>query len=390
MEKKSPFTLYSYAFSNFLAAFGGGLILAKGMNVIGIPYLNHASILAFLIGTVLGLIFLQSIPSHFSIHFSKWFSVCGSACSFILLGIFIKFNIHEKLFSFSGIFFFILLSLRFSFWFYSRVLRAAKVAEKQQSLAWVEFGYYSGIILGLILWTFIGTNYSLVPALIIDGFLQLSAAIIDTKSAKKVLSARSEKILLENNLETERAWGTRLILSVVLLTVGVQVIIFNQTENLTQIDSAYILATFYLGAAIAAFVFKKYKFEIFWEKIIFYYPILSWQTKGAIKQVNAFLFFLLCVLSVFMMLLNIYIYLFVFAAAFFYEILALGLFDRMGQEDKNKQSKMVIRSYGLMGINSAITFWILGWISHSTYFLFILLFTCIGTTYLTLLGFKNR
>lgn len=41
---------YLFSISNLLAAFGGGLILGQGLGVIDIPYLQHGSVLAFLLG----------------------------------------------------------------------------------------------------------------------------------------------------------------------------------------------------------------------------------------------------------------------------------------------------------------------------------------------------
>ena len=81
---------YLYALSNLLAAFGGGMILGKGMGVINTSYLQGGSILAFFVGTVLGLVFLQAIPKKLSIIFARGFSIAGGFTSLILLSIFLK------------------------------------------------------------------------------------------------------------------------------------------------------------------------------------------------------------------------------------------------------------------------------------------------------------
>ena len=55
---------YFFSLSNLIAAFGGGLILGKGVGIINLPYLQGGSILAFFIGTIFGLLFLQFIPER--------------------------------------------------------------------------------------------------------------------------------------------------------------------------------------------------------------------------------------------------------------------------------------------------------------------------------------
>ena len=66
---------YLPAFSNLMAAFGGGIILGKGVGIIDSPYFHNGSILAFFIGTVLGLVFLQSIPKQISKFAAPFFAI---------------------------------------------------------------------------------------------------------------------------------------------------------------------------------------------------------------------------------------------------------------------------------------------------------------------------
>jgi len=74
-NEKISFRLF--ALSNLMAAFGGGMILGKGVKIIDTPYLQSGSLLAFFIGTVLGLVFLQSIPKKFSKFMGRLFSIFG-------------------------------------------------------------------------------------------------------------------------------------------------------------------------------------------------------------------------------------------------------------------------------------------------------------------------
>ena len=81
-----------------------------------------------------------------------------------------------------GILFFILLTIRFSLWFFSRVKRASESSGKEQSIAWVEFGYYFGMVLGLVVWKLSGFTISLIAALLLDFILQCCAGLLDIKA----------------------------------------------------------------------------------------------------------------------------------------------------------------------------------------------------------------
>ena len=75
LRKNSSFPYYLFSISNLIAAFGGGLILGKGVDVIQQPYLHGGSVLAFFIGTVLGLLFIQFIPKNLSKILAPLFSI---------------------------------------------------------------------------------------------------------------------------------------------------------------------------------------------------------------------------------------------------------------------------------------------------------------------------
>src|SRR5262245_16530583 len=142
---------YFYALANFLAAFGGGVILGKGISVLNGTMFEGGSILAFFVGTVLGLVFLQLIPKRCSVRLARWFSVGGALASLALLGVYLNFAVDGRLGGRVASCFFALLSLRFGLWFYSRVMRAGAAAGRDQKIAWVELGYYLGTSMGLVI-----------------------------------------------------------------------------------------------------------------------------------------------------------------------------------------------------------------------------------------------
>ena len=162
----------------------------RGVDIIDTPYLKGGSILAFFVGTALGLVFLKLIPKKISKPFARWFSICGGITSLILASIFLTYANNNVLSGIFAVAFFFLLSVRFAFWFYSRVIRASTVAGQQQRIAWVELGYYSGIILGLIIWKFFGIELTMDFALIIDACLQLVAGSIDLQTSR-ILTIRA-------------------------------------------------------------------------------------------------------------------------------------------------------------------------------------------------------
>jgi hypothetical protein len=382
LNKKISFRYYLFAFSNLIAAFGGGMILGKGAGIIKNHYLQGGSIFAFFIGTTLGLFFLQFIPSKFSKFIAKSFSISGGITSLILLGIYTNYSSNEQLDGYAALLFFLLLSIRFSFWFYSRVMRADSAAGKQQSIAWVELGYYIGMILGLIIWKFIDIN--IATALIIDASVQFIAGTLDFHS-------HTHEFNLENNTDStmqsttkkyDIEWGWRLACSVVFLTIAVQVVIFNLTHHISMISKnsgSYILAIFYFGVSLAAIICTKFNIYLSWKNN---HKIATICTDKARNKINLNVLLLVLVLAsaIAMAIYDAHLwllhqtnfdlistkfstyvfYLFILIAAFFYEILVLAILDKIGDEEKyTNHSGMVMRTYGLMGVGAATTLWLL-------------------------------
>ncbi|OGT38920.1 MAG: hypothetical protein A3F12_01940 [Gammaproteobacteria bacterium RIFCSPHIGHO2_12_FULL_38_14] len=403
LKTQKNFCYYLFSLSNLLAAFGGGTILGKGVGIIDIPYLQGGSILAFFVGTVIGLVFLQFIPKKISQPLARWFSICGGITSLILVILLKNFSDSEKLIGTSALIFFILLSVRFSFWFYSRVLRAANAAGQQQNIAWVELGYYSGMIIGLIIWNFLGINIAFSYALIIDALLQFSAGILDIQGNRiknnLITESKNEQIgnkaQAENKILFEPQWGWRLAISVVFLTIAAQVIIFNLAHHVAKYSGSGFLATFYFGVAVAAYVSKKYNLYLQWNTVT---HLASVYLQNSKVKFSLFSMLIGLGISIGMVVLGvdsfsldntsllvfgintntIIIYSFIFIAAFLYEIHALILLDRLGLEEKNSTySGMVMRTYGLMGIGAAISLWLLNITNSTSFGLMITLVSCL-------------
>jgi len=269
-KENSSLQYYLYSASNFLAALGGGTILGKGISILNIPSLQGGSIMAFFIGTILGLTLLQLVPEKSSKILSKWFSIAGGFSSLILLAIFENYSDRSMMFGDAAIIFFLLLSVRFGFWFYSRVLRACAAAGQKQQIAWVEFGYYSGMILGLVIWKLLNFNITIAAALLTDAFLQFLAGFLDLYANNKA-KKQNQPLIQQNSPEinnflqakkNRKIFYWSLPCAVALITIGTQVTIFSLTHYVSDYISTYILATFYLGASVGSVIFKKLNIQL--------------------------------------------------------------------------------------------------------------------------------
>lgn len=392
--KQQLIRYYLFAFANFIAAVGGGTILGKGVGIIDAPFLKSGSVLALFAGCLLGLIYLQIASKKWSATIARWFSFFGAFSSIILLYIYQTYAINGKLMAMAAVSFFVLLSLRFGFWFYSRVLRASAAAGQQQQIAWVEMGYYVGMIFGLIIWTFFGINLDLVTALIIDALLQCVAGTLDIFSNRIQVNVTTE--LSENkasdvtmSLQANNAWIWRLVMAVVFLTIAIQTIIFYSAHQVAIWFTPYILAFFYFGVSIAAYCYKKFNFQLEWitrKNHLSGFAMISSDNKKYTKKISFLFAGMLTAICTSIAVFGIIIWgwgalppiesntflqmislrevvllLFVIVAAFLYEILALAILDRIGLEEKSiKRQGMLIRAYGLMGVGGAVCLWVLG------------------------------
>jgi hypothetical protein len=389
---------YLLAFSNLLAAFGGGLILGKGIACISAEYLKSGSILAFFTGTVLGLVFLQSIPASLSKSLTRFFSFFSGSLSIILLLVFNEYSHNQVMTGYTAYIFFALLSIRFSFWFYSRVRRAAEAAKIQHRIAWVELGYYIGIISGLIIWRIINIPISLSAALILDAIFQFVAGIIDLSTSRKIIPIPKNQTidvpLREHS--TQINWASRLMITLTTLTIGTQAIIFSLAHDVSVNVGTYILAVFYVGVALAAYAFRIFLIKLDWSnftgtpllqfnnrniKLSHCIILLSIIISGCIFIAKEFDWIIKCYPFNSEALLLIIFLLLISLSSFIYELIALSVIDRINIDCPQDPDTIIIRSYGLMGIGSAIALWTLGLFSNNYYGLFTLLFLCmiIGT-----------
>ena len=389
-------SFYLFALSNFLAAFGGGTILGKGINVLHLSFLKNGFVLAFLFGTTLFFFFRTFVPKKISRVVERWFSVLCSLTSIGLLTIFLQYSVHGKLFAlWPGVAFFALLSIRFALWFYSRTLRISRVAAQQHTIAFVELGYYVGMITGMVIWPLFGLGVGMAAALMIDVGLQLCVGVIDLYTyyinPPTYPNIHSEDLSFPVNEHLESidvGWCWRLVLSAALLGVGTQGVIFDLAHYFSENFSPYILACFYLGASIAAIACKRLHIRLDWlpTQYAYSYAYLFFRIAGReIKSrllyvIAAFSFFEILAVTMASHLLSVHhsvillhpasilgsVFLaFIFAIAFFGGVLILSILDRIGIEEKNTLNKqMIVRAYGFMGTCTAAAFWMMGFLDN--------------------------
>jgi hypothetical protein len=347
------------------------------------------------VGTTLGLFFLQIIPKKISHTIARSFSILAGITALILLYIFKVYSINTKIYDTPAVIFFVLLSIRFGFWFYSRVLRASLAAGQQQKIAWVELGYYAGMIGGLIAWTFLGIEIGVASALLIDACLQFSAGIIDLFVGNSILAFSKPK-LNQPVISSNSSLSRYLIGSIIFLTIGIQAVIFSLAHLVSVYFTPFILAFYYLGASIAAIFCKKFQIYLEWNtnerfsfaKIFSSSKINSRGTSFIIYGVLSSVCVAIAILGIIywqwgiessiLKIEEIVLLVLIFTAAFFYEILALAILDRIGLEEHSSNNQnMLMHAYGFMGISAAISLWLLSILKHSTISLFFTLLSCV-------------
>ena len=174
-------SIIAFATANFVSAVGSGTLLSMGVKVMGVPLLLGGNVLAFLIGTVLGLLFLLRMKSAWN-RFARVVFDLACCCASMLLYIVWSTSSHDNsIRGPSAYVFFGLLCVRFTFSFVPRALRSSAAAGYRMRLAYVELSTYGGTILGLLLWLPFSllAGWPLASILALDSVLQLIASVAD-------------------------------------------------------------------------------------------------------------------------------------------------------------------------------------------------------------------
>lgn len=371
-------------FSNFIAAFGGGTVLRKGLDVITLPYLHEGSLFAFILGSAIGFVFytLLKDKATTSKKIESWFSIFCSLFSILLLCVFLNYSIDGQLiFTASSLVFFALLSIRFAFWYYARSIRVSLMIEQKQNMAMVEFSYYAGLIIGLIGWNFFG-HIGIKIALIVDVIFQFMAGCIDRYAYKIInsshmvirkITAEIEKKIV--NQKTNYSWCWKLCFSTAILVIAIQSPIFVLTHYFPAEFNAYVIAALYTGTAIAAILCKHTGMKVEWtsKNAIFNLIILN---KKKYFSLITFCFLsnatiLSCIFIAYyshihqieMQLFKSLGALFIFSvicSGILLEIFLICFVTQIGIEEENfHQKKMIKIAYGMMVMGLAVGYFLM-------------------------------
>ena len=225
-----------------------------------------------------------------------------------------------------------------------------------------------------IFWDILNITVLLGTALLIDAAFQFCAGLIDFysfSSIEKIINDTSQSVKKETLLNPLSShWCSKLSKSVVLLTLGVQVVIFNAAHYLSHTISTYLLATFYFGVAVSAFFSSRYKLYISWNNS---YSAMIGNNKNNLKMPVSYILGIIFI-SIFgtcyEIFTNMYVHentltvmlvcMLTFIAAFSFETLSLSFLDKVSYEERALSSSgLVMQTYGLMGLVAAIGFWML-------------------------------
>lgn len=373
--------------ANFLVAFGGGSILGQE-GVKEIQGKTDLPILALLIGSSLSVFLLKITPSGILKRAGGWASIAAAICSFALLPL-INYHVNDKQNIDLDLFLIItLFILRFALWYVSRTIRSDAVAGANHKLAWVDFSFYLGIILGMVAWVWPALRLAgqdsvemLLWVLKFDALLLLAAGALD------LISSRMMSAAPESGAGTRQAVTggfdlvkyAKLAGALIVLTVGIQIVMLefrnefkdtNAPSHINHMD-VWIIASIYFGGMLSALANTKVKYIFEPPRgargsgaILIDLATLEWRLPFYIIASGSACLLLAAVvvryLSPGALSSELTILLLVAASTFIYEIIALAVFNHIGREAKGaKKDGMVALTLGLMGLGGAthVLFW---------------------------------
>lgn len=319
------------------------MLLGKLMGLLtNVTFLRGDSLLAYLLGSTLGLLIMKtSGKAKLLQRFTKYSALAGFTSILLAGAIYFCYDSVLKGGYFSFLFFAVLV-FRFAFWFLARITRVDIASGVGRNLAWTEFSYYLGAIVGLIAWP---SWISVLQLLVIDVGVQIVATLLDNYSFKElnINSSNNHSQASSPKLSTNIFIGYCGF--VVCLTVATQIVEFGfATFSVDFFDhggkfGSWIIAAGYIGAAIGAWylgkvpidyksdkklfglgsvIFPKFSIPIFWFCLMCF-------TCMSLAFITAFvptLTFLILSLTMFAM------------ASLIYDMLVLVLLDDLGKAAK--------------------------------------------------------
>jgi hypothetical protein len=373
LAENSPVPIRLLAAANLCAALGSGKLLSDIMSFAADG--DEQRLSAFLVGTIIGLSILVAVPARLKSALRVWLSLGAAGCSALLLGIFVSFQQGGRLEGISKHCFFVLLCMRFGFWFVPRVLRSNLAAGYHQKISYVEMAYYGGVCAGLIMWGQFGLKGGVLSALALDIILQICAAALDGLSLRSAAPAAPGAALATALPARKSDWVLFGSLTAILAssTVGTQIVIFLLSHSFEDRHSEFLadvtIATFYAGAAAAAILCAYWKPSLAiqgrvgttWERTMsICFSGSSWErsVSFASTAITGSVMVLVTLVVGFANHQSAATVLpLVVISTVLYEIMFLVMLDRLGEErDRSGRPWLVSTAFGLVGSVAAASY----------------------------------
>lgn len=240
------------------------MILGEGMGLLNnTQYLKGDTLLAYLLGTTFGLFIMKGFGKNTLLERFPKHSAISAATSLALLILLL--NAHDSIINGSMIsyLFFFVLVFRFCFWFLARIVRVDIAAGIGRNLAWTEFSYYVGVIVGLLLWQSGWMSISIIQLLCVDIVSQILAAFLDNYSFQRLKAFMERSAMVISKSKVPLGIFVGIASFVVCLTVATQIVEFGfaifsiEFFKNGKSFAANIVAAGYIGAAIGAWLLGK-------------------------------------------------------------------------------------------------------------------------------------
>lgn len=266
---RAPFTgkrlpnsvLWAVILANFLASFGGGRVISAGKGVTGITFVGSGSILAFLVGSSLGLGLILAVRHARPGRALVGLSAGALLCSLLLRSIVAIYSPspdRQMTGEIAWLFFF-LLCMRCAFWFAGRSLRTNLAVNASRSwLGLAEGTYFVGFIGGLLAghvfssWQVsqsLALDIGLLMTVLACDFVHWGKPLLTIASTKESSGGRSALHLVSVSF-----WALTLCLA--LVGVAHQAVFFHVADRLARLGlpktADAVMAAFYAGVASAA------------------------------------------------------------------------------------------------------------------------------------------
>ena len=240
----------SVATQNFVIAFCGGGLISKLVGAISLWGIQVGSLVALLFGISISLLINSTMKQRLSVEFV-------SIASILLSGGILLFMLKvDRAYDMVGLFLLVVISLRFAFWFLSRLLRSAQLAEaSEKELNWVESAFHGGTFLGILAVDFGANQLEIHQVLVIGIVGQVLSLGLFRWTTKGISVSQGEATAA---VPFDRKWHMWAV-HFVLITLLVQITLFDVSHVK---DNIHIVGLFYFSLGLTGLLVTFYPSRI--------------------------------------------------------------------------------------------------------------------------------